>query len=584
MKPPRLHTAGQLLRSNIAYAGRAYTYVFILLLPFLPESISFTRWNVTVSGAAVASLVLILFGAATLLLERLSLKQSWWLLLVLAVPPVLSALAINGRGTPLLLTTAETLGRLFTAAAVMVLFARQSWERIGLLAAIGFMGFMISLLGLGDALTWRLTDSATHLFSRQPDHWSLLPLATGPFDTAEELAWLAAVSMPIAAAAALSVRGLWHIIGSLAIGICWFGALMTYTHLAPIAGLVGTLIVLISLYGRRNASPLISVSIALFGLAAVVQPEFRARWTDQREPILMFPLDVETARIPGAAEDSLQVTLLNMGPLPWPDSFEAGYHLFVLSEGSEGELRLERDGWVGHVVGDAVYPGSEMLLRLPFHTEESRGFVLPDLRGPGGWFGQMYGYPYLVAYRANLEFHRGQTTPAYRVDILVPMRDQELLDEARRMIAPIARSDSSTPLMTAWRDALQFARARPILGFGAGAMEDMLGEESRSLVLEILVSFGAVGLVAFIVLMVFLLLKLVNRKSLEAITLLAILGVILLLGASRNLPSDSVLASFTAVMLGLAFSASFYPDDSPYERWIEDSHIPTHGSLSRFRR
>jgi hypothetical protein len=218
---------------------------------------------------------------------------------------------------------------------------------------------------------------------------------------------------------------------------------------------------------------------------------------------------------------------------------------------------------------------------LPFQTEEERGFVLPDLRGPGGWFGQVYGYPYLMAYRATLEYHRGQTTPEYRLDVLVPMRDNDLLREARRMITPALKNDQRVPLMSAWRDALQFARARPVLGFGAGAMQDMLEEKPRSLVLEILVSFGVLGILAFLTLLVILLHRLVNRKSLESITLLAIFAVILLMSATQNLIAEMPITGLVAVLLGLAFSAIFHPDSEPYEHWIE--HAMATG-YDRFRR
>ncbi|HEX03889.1 MAG TPA: hypothetical protein ENH10_01865 [Bacteroidetes bacterium] len=399
---------------------------------------------------------------------------------------------------------------------------------------------------------------------------------TGPLKHAEALSWLTAAMIPLLAGAALTVTGKKREILLLLIGILWLATLLTLSFGAPIAALAGVLVIMAGRAGERGSMAGLSIPLLLGVLLALFNPAFRARWGPHEEPI-GFTVQALTT-IEAANEDSLLITLVNPGPVAWDETFETGYHILYPESLSEREpIRLLRGGWVSKSINQNVAPGEQVTVTLPFRSYEETGFLVLDLKGPGGLVSQYGGPPYLLMFQSDFPGEHN------RLGRVINVKSEKYIRAAN-----VALQRGSTQLLPdlveVWRDVYALLGARPWFGLGPGATESLLGYNSRNLFLEITVAGGWIGLGVFIIMILGLNVGLLVRDSLEAIVMSGVLFTAVLHGMFAYALDDPSVRATVMLLLGVAWAIAFEPRDSELEPEDIDQHSPRRHPLWKINR
>jgi hypothetical protein len=526
--------------------GRGFSYLLVLLLPFhgLLHSVPVTE-TVTFSVLKLLALVVVLAALARILQRGNPFGRQWWLVGTLFLLSGLSALLARGRGSEMAASLADLWALLLLAAAAAVHFHDRKVERIGVLTALGVVGGGIALLGIAQAAGLEPARDLVGALGGREAAWGLLPRAGGPFATADAFGWLMAILLPIAGAGALALDpGRQRDLTVLLFAIIWGGLLAVLSLAAPLAGLLGLLLVLSSRRALARPFPSLALTLGLLTLAALAIPGVRARWTAFGTPVdlrvrALLPLE-------GASADSLQLTLYNPGPLAWDPGYETGYHV-LYAAGRGDSQRMEHGGWVGRQLEQSVPPHRHVQVTLPFRVGRASGFLTPDIRGPGGFLGASRDLPTVLLFEAGRE--RG----ASRLHTLVTLKERGFGAEASRAV--VVGTAGRPRIAAALMDGMALARVRPLLGLGPGAPGQLLGHSTRSLLLEALVSYGWLGLSLLFFLGGALMALLKTRGSLETAALAGALLATLIYGLAAHPILDPGAATLASVLVGLAWAA-----------------------------
>ena len=535
------------------------TMLLALTLPFHAQ-LEQLHLTSTIPLPVVSILALLTALSATALLIRgdIKLPRGWVLFVLLFVLTGVSGFGALSRGGDPLLTIAEIWSALILVGAVAVLYSGQSTERWGVLTAFVISTFVASLLAVGQTLSIPGSEALVRMLGGSPDKWSLMPKANGPMANGELLAWTIAVLLPIVAAGVLAVEGKRRDIGAFVIAILWWAMLSTYSLIAPLASLIGVLMVVASRYGLKRSYPGIAVALLLGSLLALSNPVLRARWGRNPNPVNMVVRSA-TWIDEAVARDSLYFTLVNPGPMAWPRGFDVGYHIIYPTMNGEGETdRLMRGGWVSRELEKRVGVGETVELVLPFIGQVRSGFITPDLRSGDGYLSTENGLRYVFLYRLENRYGSRDSGTLYPVDAPNIVRT---VHETIQRGQPNQPDRSREEVL---QDAFSVMQARPLVGLGGGASKALLGYDSRSLFIEAAIGYGWIGLGILFVILAALNMGLLARNTLESIALSGTLLTLAIHGIVAFVHTDLSAVVFTSIFAGLAWAAAFGPkeDDS----------------------
>ena len=538
--------------------GRGLVLILALTMPFVGrlDSIPLTTGRV-LPVASLLGLIIPLFAIASATSGGSKRLYGRWMLPAVLAICLLSGLGAITRGRDPVLAVAALWEPLLLITGVAVLFAGRPTERLGLYTSLVLSSLIAVTLGFGELFRVRALENLTAIFHDSPETWQLLLRLTGPLRHAEALAWLCAAMIPLLTGAAISLRGKKRDVVLLLVGIFWLATLLTLSFGAPIAALAGVLVVMATHAGVRRNLRGISVPLLLGVLIAIMNPAFRARWGPYQEPV-GFTVQALTT-LESVNEDSLAVTLINPGPVAWQSGFETGYHVLYPETLNDSEpIRLMRGGWVSKTIKHHVAPGEEVSVTLPFRSHEESGFIVLDLKGPGGLVSQYHGSPYLLLFQSDLPGERN------RLGRLMHVRSEKYVRAANDALNRGA--GLLPPSMTdVWRDVYVLLDARPWFGLGPGASESLLGYNSRNLFLEITVAGGWVGLAASVILILGLNIGLLARESLEGFALSGVIFAAVLHGMSAFALDDPSVRAAAMLLIGAAWAVAFEARDPDWK-------------------
>lgn len=543
-------------RDPIGAVGRGMTMLLALTLPFHTQLERLELTN-TIPLPVVSILALLTALAATAKLIRgdLKLPRGWILFVLLFVLTGVSGFGAISRGGDALLTIAEIWSALILVGAVAVLYSGQTVERWGVLTAFVVSTFVASLLAVGQSLAIPGSEALVRMLGGSPDRWSLMPKANGPMENGELLAWTIAVLLPIVSAGVLAVEGKRRDIGAFVIAILWWAMLSTYSLIAPLAALIGVLMVVASRFGLKRSYPGIAVALLLGTLLALSNPVLRARWGRNPQPVNMVVRSA-TWIDEAVARDSLYFTLVNPGPMAWPRGFDVGYHIIYPAMDNEGPTdRLMRGGWVSRELQKKVGVGESVELVLPFIGQVRSGFISPDLRNGDGYLSTENPLKYVFLYRLDSRFGQQDSGTLYPVD--QPNIVKTVHETLQRGQADKADRSREEVL----QDAFSLMQARPLVGLGSGATKALLGYDSRSLFIETAVGYGWIGIGMLFVILAALNMGLLARNTLETIALSGTLLTLAIHGIVSYVHTGLSAVVFTSILAGLIWAAAFGPKE-----------------------
>jgi hypothetical protein len=532
--------------------GRALVLILAFTMPFVGrlDSVPLSTGRV-LPAASLLGLIIPLFAIASAATGGAKRLYGRWMLPIVLAFGLLAGLGATTYGRDPILSVAALWEPTLLVAGVAVLFAGHPTERLALFATLILSTLFAVTLGFGELFRIQAFENFVSIFHDSPETWQLLLRLTGPLSHAEALAWLCAVLIPVLAGAAMTVHGKKREILLLLLGIFWLATLLTLSFGAPIAALAGTLVVMTTRASIKRSVVGFSVPLILGVLVATMNPAFRARWGPYQEPV-GFTVQALTA-LESVSEDSLAVTLVNPGPVSWEKGFETGYHvLYPESQDDREPVKLLRGGWISKTIDQHVAPGEEVSITLPFRSHEESGFIVLDLKGPGGLFSQYRGSPYLLLFQSDLP---GETN---RLGRLMHVRSEKYVRAANDALN--RGSGLNILSMTEiWRDVYSLLGARPWFGLGPGASESLLGYNSRNLFLEITVSGGWIGLGLSVILILGLNIGLLVRESLEGYVLSGAIFAAVLHGMSAFALDDPSVRAAAMLLIGVAWAVAFEP-------------------------
>jgi|GEM_PF-3005031 len=529
--------------------GRGFILLLALAMPVLPllEGIRLQN-GFPLPVASLLTLVIALTAAVKVIRGECRLP-GWPFAAIISILIALSGFGILARGGQALLGVTQMWGYLLLVTSVAVHYMDQRVERVGVLVAFIISGTVAALLAAGQSFSIEGATGIARMLGGGEDSWSLLPRVSGTLSGGEAFAWLMAVLLPLATAGVVSLEGKPRELAALLVAIFWYALLSTYSLIAPLAGLAGVLVVILSRQGLRRPNPAIAIAMVLATLFALANPVLRARWFQPEPPLAMTVRAVTTIDTP-AEDDSLSFIVVNTGPLSWPQGFEFGYHLlYPSSEEDVSGIRLLRGGWVGRSLGVRVDPGEQVEVVLPFAGRVSRGFISPDLRFNELLLSTELDLAYVFAYEAR------SRNSSRDLRSLVPIQQPDYIKAVQEAIDRGQERKRLRGRAEVLRDAFSLMQAHPFLGLGPGAMQAMLGYDSQSLLIEIALAYGWVGLAAMLLILVLLNTRLLVRATVESIALSGALIVILIHSLSAYVHTDLTVAWLTALLLGLIWAA-----------------------------
>ena len=550
----------EIKRDPIGAFGRGMTMLLALALPFLSqlENLRISS-NLPLPVVSLLALFVALSATAKIIRGEVRLKRGWGVAVVVFLMVVLSGFGIHARGGDVLLGIAQVLSALILVVSVAVHYAGERTERIAVLTAIVLSSFCAALLAVGQSLSIPGAEILSHLLGGHADSWSLLPRASGPMANGDVLAWTLAITLPFATAGVVALHGWQRDIAALIVAILWWGMLSTYSLIAPLAAIVGVLVVIASRASLKKPYAGVAIALLLSTVLALTNPVLRARWSQQPQPVDMVVRSVTTID-EQAVDDSLYFTIVNPGPMPWPRGFEIGYHiLYPAVDGPDGS-RLMRGGWVSRQLEQRVRSGEQIEMVLPFVGELDRGFISPDLRYGDGLLTTEKGLKYVFAFRASRQ-HGSRN-----LDVLLPIQDPVYL---QAVYESIERGQSKKRLRSreeVLRDAFSLMQARPYLGLGAGATTNLLGYDARSMFIEAAVSYGWIGFALLFLILAVVNMGLLARGSLETIALSGTLLVVSIHGIAAYVHNDLSVVVASSILLGLAWTAAYGPVEESAEK------------------
>jgi len=535
--------------------GRGLVLILAFTMPFIGrlDSIPLSTGGV-LPVASLLGLIIPLFAIASVSTGGAHKLHGRWVLPVVIAAGLLAGSGSLAHGKDPILAVAALWEPILLVTGVAILFSGHPTERLGLLATLIISTLFATTIGFGELFRLPGAESFAQLFHDAPEPWQLLIRLTGPLKHAEALSWLTAAMIPLLAGASLTVKGKKREILLLLIGFLWLATLFTLSFGAPVAALAGILVVMTGRSGERRSMAGLSIPLVLGVLLALLNPAFRARWGPHQEPI-GFTVQALTT-MEAANEDSLSVTLVNTGPVAWNEDFETGYHvLYPESSNDHKPIRMLRGGWVSKSIDRVVAPSEEVSISLPFRSLEGSGFLVLDLKGPGGLFSQYRGPPYLLLFQSDLP---GEPNRLGRV---MQVRSEEYVEAAN---AALKRGGGQRlpDLAEIWRDVYTLLEARPWFGLGPGATESLLGYNSRNMFLEITVAGGWIGLGIFIIMVLALNIGLLMRESLEAVVMSGVLFAAVLHGMFAYALDDPSVQAAAMLLLGVAWAIAFEPMNS----------------------
>ncbi len=534
--------------------GRGLILILAFTMPFVGrlDAIPLSTGRL-LPAASLLGLIIPLFAIASVATGgAYKLRGRWALPIVLGLA-LLAGLGAVSRGSDPILSVAALWEPVLLVAGVAILYSGHPTERLAALAALVLSTLLALAMGFGELFRIPAVENAVRIFHDAPEAWQLLLRLTGPFTHADAMSWICAVLTPLLAGAAMSVEGKKRELMLLLVGIFWLGTLMTLSFGAPIAALAGILVVMTAKAGIRHSVAGLSIPLLIGVVIALFNPAFRARWGPYQEPV-GFTVRALTA-LESYEQDSLAVTLVNPGPVSWQAGFETGYHvLYPESLDDRGPVRFLRGGWVSAPLAQHVEPGEEISITLPFRSHEEQGFIVIDLKGPGGLFSQYRASPYLLLFQSDLP---GEPN---RLGRLMHVRSDKYLQAANDALNR-GGGLANPPLAEIWRDVYALLGARPWFGLGPGASEALLGYNSRNLFLEVTVAGGWIGLGATVILILALNIGLLTRESLEGFVLSGALFAAVLHGMSAFALDDPSVRAAAMLLIGIAWAVAFEPYD-----------------------
>jgi hypothetical protein len=339
-------------------------------------------------------------------------------------------------------------------------------------------------------------------------------------------------------------------LATLSLAVIWLGTILSMSFIAPMAAILGLLVLLLSRYGLKRPYPGISTVIVLMAVLAAIHPEIRARWHPAKVPVRPM---LETAEpvFGGEQPDSLRLVFTNDGLLRWQPDWQAGYHTFEVVRGEEPELR--HSGWVGSSLDAKVEPGDAAVVTLPAEGNEGRTLVGVDFRGPGGFLSGKTGLVWV------LQMDLRRDLQLLRVTHLDIIRSSELATLASEKITDSYPEGRTIYRAEAWRDAMSLLKAKPVFGLGTGTMQAMLGYNAQNLPLQAAVDYGWFGLALILMLLIALIVISTLRRTLEMKIYAAILLVGVVHGFFEYVHDHFPVAVVTAILIGMAWAAAFEP-------------------------
>ncbi len=537
-------------KDYFAYWGRGLTVVIALLIPFvsLLEPLKLSNRSFGIPVISFLTLVITILAGCRILYKKVSVpKISTYLFVTIAIATLLSSLGIQLRDGNTLLGLSRIWSLLLLTASISIHYTDDQTERIGVIAAGLFSVTIAALLGVGEFLNLGFANTVSNYFSPENSTWFFLKTGSGPFSSSEVLGWFMAIFLPITAIAALSLKGKQRDIACLVVAILWAGLLASFSLNAPIAALVGILYVMLAKGIKSKSYVGISIALALVTLVAVIHPGLRARWGTKS-----FPVNIdlkEVIKIEGFVADSLVLDVYNPGPLSWSEGDEIGYHLFFTDiDQLIGEPRMMRGGWIGKPLEAQVRSGEYYKLRLPFEVQIEQGFFGVDIKSGNDFLASQKGLYQLLYYQASSQ---------NKINTILQIDNEEYIRSVNIALSRVNTEDDNISLGQAWNDATSLVDARPLFGLGDRATKDMLGHSAMSLYIEILVSYGWIGLVLLVAVTAILLFGLIIRSTSETIAYTGVFVSASIYGISTSLHSDFSVAIISTIFIGLAWSSAY---------------------------
>ncbi len=549
-------------RNLYAHWGRGLTLALALAVPVLDSldhlSVGGGR---TLPVTTILMFIVVVLAVGSVLRSGTSLKRWYFVPLLLMAAVLAGTLGAAGR-TGALVALARVWSLILFAAAVTVHFAEQPLERTGVLTAAALGGMAAALVALASLFGISSAGALSNVPLDRHSSWSLFVRPSGPLADGEALGWLMAVLAPVAAAGVFAVEGKVRELIALAFTLLWAGLVVSLSYTAPVAALTGLLILLLSRSSLSRPYPGLPFLLVAVSLLLALNPLVKARWDDKTNPVAAVAdaVDVVDGEF---ADDSLQIAIANEGQLAWPKDWQAGVHLLAAEGFRDNRLKLSASTWMGRRLGRRIAPGETASVLIPFNVNPGSGFLVVDLRGPGGYLSIERGMTCVLNYRARVDedgFLRLQTLSLVRFEptLFAVMRS------LRHQLPPALTQGR----WEVWRDALALFKGRPLTGLGPGAMQSLLGYGSGNLYLQTAVDEGVIGLVILLGTLLVLFIALSLRRDTEGTLYAALMIVVLVYGALDYVQDHQPVAVLTAILFGLAWAAAFerHPQSSESER------------------
>ncbi|MFH0881893.1 MAG: hypothetical protein V2A56_02830 [bacterium] len=513
----------------------------------------------TIPLTTILMFVVVVLAVGSVIRHGTSLRR-WYF-----VPPLLMGVVLIGtlgglgrEGSFVAMVRVWSL--ILFATAVAIHFAEQSLERVGVLTAAVLGGMGAALLALGDFFGISSTREFLNLHPSVHSTWSLFMRPSGPFEDAEALGWMMALLAPVAAAGVFVVGGKRRELIALAFALLWAGLVASLSYSAPIAALTGLLILLLSRTAMSKPYPGLPFLLAAVSLMMAMNPVVKARWNSDIRPINAVAEAVDV--LDGAfADDSLQIVIANEGSLRWPKNWEAGVHLLKVKQISDDNLELKTSSWMGQPLSQKIEPGESSVVQFPFRAVPGSGFLVVDLRGPGGFLSLKEGVASVITFRCTVD-----TDGFLRLGGLTLVRSEVTLFAVMRALREEMPLGQRQNRWSAWCDAVALLKGRPFTGLGPGAMQSLLGYNSGNLYLQTAVDQGLVGVVVLLGTLLVLFVALSLRRDAEGTLYAALMIVVLVYGMLDYVHDHLSVAVFSALLFGLAWAVGFERQpDSPHQ-------------------